>query len=475
MKVLFVTAESAPFAKTGGLGDVSAALPAALAAKRVGTRVIMPLYGSISEEWRSRMHFVKYIYVPLAWRNLYCGLFELKYKNIVYYFVDNEYYFKRSELYGLFDDGERFAFFSKAVVSLLPELGWEPNVLHCNDWQTALVPLYLKNSPLRDDIKTVFTIHNIEYQGRYARTLLEDVFDLPSYYYNRGTLEFNGDLNLMKGAIEISDAVTTVSPTYAAELEFGFYARGLEGVITSHRDKVTGILNGIDMDSLDPEVDPNLIENFGAESLEGKTANKLELQKLLGLIVSPDIPLVAMVSRLVEHKGMDLVEGALDSIMDMDLQFAVVGRGDWRFEQLFKSAQRSYAGRFAASIVYNEMLAMRVYAGADIFLMPSRSEPCGLSQMIAMRYGTVPVVRETGGLKDTVKPYDPETGEGNGFTFPRINCHDMVESLGKAVRLYRDDRSTWRSLQKRGMSADFGWASSAQQYLSIYRTITGVK
>ncbi len=476
MKVLFVTSESAPFAKTGGLGDVSAALPAALAAKRVAVRVMMPLYGSIAESWRSKMRFVKYTYVSLGWRNVYCGLFELKHQDVTYYFLDNEYYFRRDDLYGHFDDGERFAFFSKAVVSMLPELGWVPDVLHCNDWQTALIPLYLREfPPLQPVPGTIFTIHNIEYQGRYSADLLGDLFGLPESYFNGGTLEFNGGLNLMKGAIELSDAVTTVSPTYARELQYSFYAMGLEGVISAQRDKTHGILNGIDMTVYNPETDDNLACPYSAEKPEGKRANKLELQKILGLRVNPGIPIVGIISRLVPHKGIDLVEQALDAIMDLDLQFAVIGRGDWRFEELFRRMQRTYPGRFSSSIMYNESLAMQVYAGSDILLMPSRAEPCGLSQMIAMRYGTVPVVRETGGLKDTVSAYKPESGAGRGFTFANYTAGDMLNALKQAVSLYDRDAGAWNALSVHDMGIDFSWKASAQQYLTLYRDVSGAR
>ena len=480
MKVLFVTSEAEPFAKTGGLGDVLAALPAALASKRVSTRVIMPLYGSISDSWRREMKFLKYVYVPLAWRNIYCGLFELKKDGVVWYFVDNEYYFKRGEIYGSFDDGERFAFFSRAVSMLLPELpGWTPDVVHCNDWQTALVPIYMRRlyggNPVYDAMKVIFTIHNVEYQGRYGRDTLTNVFGLSDSLFSCGTLEYMGGVNLMKGAIELSDRVTTVSPTYAGELQYSYYAHGMEGVLSAEKEKLSGILNGIDTALFNPETDPNLSAGFSAGKLAGKAVCKAELQKLLGLIPEPDMPVIAMVTRLATHKGLDLVMSALDEIMDMEVQLAILGRGDWHYEQFFLNAQSMYRGRLSAQILYNAQLAMKMYAGADLFLMPSQAEPCGLSQMIAMRYGTIPVVRETGGLRDTVEPYDKETDSGSGFTFANYDKRDMVAALRRAADLYRDGRRKWTAMQKRVMSADLSWNESAKAYMALYRAMTGGK
>jgi starch synthase len=476
MKILYATSEAAPFAKVGGLGDVAGALPAAMAGSSYGVRVIMPLYGSIADEWRAQMKFIKYIYVPLAWRNLYCGLFELKKDGVTYNFVDNEFYFKRAEIYGHYDDGERYAFFSRAVAALLTELdGWIPDVVHCNDWQTALIPIYMRRLydgvPAIDAIRTVFTIHNIEYQGRFSPDILESVFGLPRSVFDGGTLEFMGGINLMKGAIEISDRVTTVSPTYALELQYSFYAHGLEGVIRSNIYKMTGILNGIDMDAYDPNTDKNLPATFSAENLKGKAKCKAELQKLLGLAQRPEVPLIVSVGRLVGHKGMDLVAGALDEMMDMDIQFALLGRGDWHYEHHFSITRHNYEGRLSASVLFNPSLAGSLYAGGDIFLMPSKAEPCGLSQMIAMRYGTVPVVRETGGLKDTVEPYNPETGEGLGFTFANYDRDDLLHAVRRAVDLYYSDKKSWNALMKRGMAGDFCWKDSAKAYKKLYKDI----
>jgi starch synthase len=479
LKVLFVTSEAVPFVKVGGLGDVAGSLPSALGRAGIETRVILPLYGSINPTWRSKMRFVKYIYVTLAWRNLYCGLFELKHEGVTYYFIDNEYYFRRGEIYGHFDDGERFAFFSRAVVDLLPELGFTPDVLHCNDWETALVPVYLREvkdtQPVYQAIKTVFSIHNIEYQGRFSRSILGDVFGLKDDLFLGGMLEFMGGLNLMKGAIELSDAVCTVSPTYADELQYSYYAHGLEGVLSEASGKFTGILNGIDMNLHNPADNPSLFAAYDSKNMDGKAAGKAELQQTLGLQKRDDIPLIGIVGRLVAHKGMDLVTDALEQIMNWNVQFVVLGRGDWHFEQAFAAAQSRYPGRLSANILYSADLATKIYAGADIFLMPSQAEPCGLSQMIAMRYGTVPVVRETGGLKDTVTAYNPAGDEGCGFTFANYNKDDMLHTLYQAVSLYQENQKAWRTLQNRGMTADFSWTRSAKLYAGLYRGMDTVK
>ncbi len=475
MKVLFVTSECSPFSKTGGLADVAASLPSAMST-RASVRVMMPLYKTIPEEWRARMKFVKYFYISLSWRHLYCGIFELKKDGITYYFIDNEYYFDREEIYGHFDDGERFAFFSKAVIDSLPELDWKPDIIHCNDWQTSLVPIYLRrlyaHLPFYNEMKSIITIHNIEYQGRYDRNLTGDIFALPDSLLYDDTLTFDGGISLLKGAIVCADAITTVSPTYAKELQYPYYAHGMQGVLQRNSDKLTGILNGIDMKLYNPMTDPNLLRNYGPDTIEDKAYNKLDLQKMLNLNQSEDIPVIGIVSRLVSHKGMDLVTHALDRIMDMPVQLVVLGRGDWHYEQVFLNARNNYRGRLSANLVINTCLAMKTYAGADIFLMPSQSEPCGLSQMMAMRYGTIPVVREAGGLRDTVFPYIHETGEGNGFTFSNYNADDMLYVLRQAVETYADKKA-WRALQHKCMTTDFGWGESASSYVSLYRKITG--
>ena len=478
MKILYAASEAVPFCKTGGLADVAGSLPAALAAQGADVAVVLPLYQKVKEKFSDQLHFECYDYVDLAWRHSYCGLFSMERDGVTWYFLDNEQYFRRPELYGYMDDGERFGFFSRAVVRMLPHLRFWPEVIHCNDWQTALVPVYMLEEryhvPELANTKTVFTIHNIEYQGRYGDQVLEDVIGLDRSYLNEGMLGYYKDVNLMKGAIMASNFVTTVSPTYAQELRLPFYAHGLAGVINEQSGKLQGILNGIDTQLYDPAATSGLAANFSARSLvKGKAECKLALQRAVGLEENADVPIIACISRLVGHKGFSLVTDALHEIMAMNVQMVVLGTGDWQYEAAFREAQVQYPGRFAAQITYSAPLSTAIYAGADLFLMPSVSEPCGLSQMIAMRYGTVPVVRETGGLKDTVTPYNKFEGTGRGFTFSDINAHDMVWVLREAVDLYFNNNKAWRGIQKEDMTADFSWNSSARQYLEIYQRILG--
>ena len=478
MKILFAASEVAPFIKTGGLADVAGSLPQALAAAGHEVKVILPLYEGIGQEWREQMTFLKYFNVTLAWRQVYCGVFQLEREGVTYWFIDNEYYFKRWQMYGHFDDCERFAYFSRAIIETPGQLDWAPDIIHCNDWQTALVPVYLLEEKYRipqlGGARTVFTIHNIEYQGRYGDQVLQDVIGLDKSYFNEGMLAFHGDVNLMKGAIMASNFVTTVSPTYAQELRTPFYAHGLDGVINQQSFKLEGILNGIDTALYDPATHTGLAANFTAKApVKGKAACKQALQQAVGLQERPDVPIIACISRLVGHKGFSLVTDALQDIMGMDVQMVVLGTGDWQYEEAFRHAQGQYPGRFAAQITYSAPLSIMIYAGADLFLMPSISEPCGLSQMIAMRFGTIPVVRETGGLKDTVTPYNKFEGTGRGFTFANISAGDMTWVLREAVDLYYNNKKAWRGLQKESMTADFSWAHSAQQYLDIYQRILG--
>lgn len=477
MKILFAASEVAPFIKTGGLADVAGSLPGALAQNGHDVHVILPLYEKIGTQWREQMTFLKNFTVPLSWRNAYCGVFELVRDGVTYWFLDNEYYFKRSDLYGHFDDGERFAFFSRAVLETPGQLSWAPDVIHCNDWQTALVPIYLLD--LRhhcaelQHAKTVYTIHNIEYQGRYSQGVLGDVFGLDDTYFNEHLLAYYGDVNLMKGAIYASDFVTTVSPTYADELHNPFYAHGLHGVIAENSFKMRGILNGIDTALYDPKTDPEIARSYSARYPQGKKTCKAALQTAVGLNADPDVPIIACVSRLVSHKGFDLVLDALHGIMAQNVQMVVLGTGEWKYEEAFRQAHAQYPGRFAACLLYSAPLSNMIYAGADLFLMPSVSEPCGLSQIIAMRYGTLPIVRETGGLKDTVTPYNRYEGTGTGFSFSNINSGDMLWVINNAIDLYHTDQTAWKLLMKNAMKADFGWSRSAGEYEEIYQQITG--
>ena len=477
MKILFATSEAVPFCKTGGLADVAGSLPQALAASGDKVEVILPLYQRVSDAWRNELSFVCNIEVPLGWRRVYCGLFRMEKDGVTWYFVDNEYYFKRDALYGHYDDGERFGFFSRAIVALLPSLEFLPEVIHCNDWQTALVPIYLKDECVRwpevRGIKTVFTIHNIEYQGRYGKETLEDLFGLAPGWFADGTVAMDGDVNLLKGALMVCDAITAVSPTYAQELRHAFFAHGMQSVIERNAGKLHGVLNGIDMARYDPSTGTGIPHKFSVKSMAGKAKNKAHLQEQMRLTANPDVPVIGIVSRLVSHKGLDLICQVFDQIMDLNCQFVVLGSGDWNYEQFFEQKRGQYDGRMGLYRGYNEGLANTIYAGADLLLMPSKSEPCGLAQMIAMRYGTVPIVRETGGLKDTVHPYEAWCGAGNGFTFADYNSGDMLYVIRQAVDLYYNNPTAFKQLRRTGMEEDFSWANSANSYNEIYRSICG--
>ena len=467
--------ESMELLKIVGLADVAGSLPQALAANGDRVSVILPLYERVKDKWGEQLHFEKWTFVRLAWRSVYCGLFSLERDGVTWYFVDNETYFRRSELYGYYDDGERFGFFSRAVTELLKSLPQKPDVVHCNDWQSALVPIYIRDEAVRDDfykgIRTVITVHNIEYQGRYGSRTVEDLFGLDHGWFDGGTIEFGGDVNLLKGAIVTADAVTAVSPTYAQELKYAYFAHGLENVMSMNARKLHGVLNGIDMQRYDPSRDKSLAAAYSPDDLAGKKTDKAALQRVLGLQERPDTPILAMVTRLVSHKGLDLVCETLDAFMGKDVQFVVLGKGDAKYETFFEYAKQRYGGRMAVYLGYSEQLAMQIYAGADLFLMPSKSEPCGLSQMIAMRYGAVPIVRETGGLKDTVHAYEAWNGQGNGFTFANYNAGDMCHVICEAIDLYHDNKGAYAMLQQRGMTADFSWTRSAQEYRNIYKSI----
>ena len=475
MNILYVTSEAVPFCKTGGLADVAGSLPQSLAANGDRVSVILPLYQSVADAWRDRLHFERYTYVRLAWRSLYCGLFSYEWQGVTWYFVDNEQYFKRPELYGYYDDGERFAFFCRAVTELLPLLPEKPDVVHCNDWQTALVPIYIHDEAVREEfyksVRTVITVHNIEYQGRYGRETVEDLFGLDAGWFTGGTLAFDGDVNLLKGAIVTADAVTAVSPTYAQELKYAYFAHGLESVMQMVEGKLHGVLNGIDMERYDPASDTNLTANYSLRRMAGKAKDKAALQRMMGLAERKDTPVVAMVSRLVSHKGLDLVCETLDYFMEKDMQLVVLGKGDGKYESFFSWAQAKYPGRVAVHLGYSESLAMQIYAGADLFLMPSKSEPCGLSQMIAMRYGAVPIVRSTGGLADTVRSCQVGQEDGTGYLFGDYDTGAMLSVIGQATGLYRGDRTGFDTVRYRGMTADFSWGRSAAAYRHIYENL----
>lgn len=470
MKVLFASSEAYPFAMSGGLADVAGALPKALRKRFVGCRIILPLYGTISEELRNKMSFVCSVTVPVSWRRQYCGVFEAHQDGVIYYFIDNQFYFKRDSLYGHYDDAERFAFFSRAVLEVLPHIGFKPDIIHCNDWQTALIPVYLdafyKGAEFYKDIKTVFTIHNIQYQGQYGGEILGDVLGLPEE--RRGIVEYGDCINFMKGAIQCADKVTTVSPTYANEILSPYYSHGLDGILKQFTYKTTGIVNGIDVDVYNPETDKLIYKNFSVEDISGKAVNKASLQKELGLPQNPDTPLIGIVTRLVKHKGIDLVKCVFEEIVNEDVQFAILGSGEWEFETFFYEMSKKYPEKVGLKLGFNPTLAHRIYAGADMFLMPSQSEPCGLAQMVALRYGTIPIVRETGGLNDTIK--DSHDGFGNGFTFKNYNAHDMKYTVMRALEGYKH-KDGWSILRERAMKCDNSWKTSANAYLGLYKEI----
>ena len=477
MKILYATSEAVPFCKTGGLADVAGSLPPALAEQGAEVAVVLPLYQRVKERFGSQLKFECYDYVNLAWRHSYCGLFSLEKDGVTWYFLDNEQYFLRPDLYGYIDDGERFGFFSRAIVRMLPHFKFWPDVINCNDWQTALVPIYLKDDGVREDrfrsIKTTLTIHNIEYQGRFGMQTLGDLFGLDYGWAEDGTIIMDRDVNLMKGAILCADAVNAVSPTYANELKMSYFAHRLENIMRRCEYKLSGVLNGIDMKLYDPATDQRITTNYSVDDLAGKDADKAELQRMMGLREEPHVPIVAIVSRLVSHKGLDLICEVLHDMMELPMQLVILGKGDRKYEEFFHWAAQQYHGRMAVRLDYNEALSMAIYAGADLFLMPSKSEPCGLSQMIAMRYGTVPIVRETGGLKDTVQPYEAWRDAGNGFTFANYSSSDMLHVIREAVYLYKDYPDAFSRLRKRAMKCDFSWARSAKEYLRIYANVTG--
>ncbi len=469
-KVLFVASEAAPYIRSGGLGDVAGALPKALQKLGVEVRVVIPLYADIPSRLKDTMRFVGYTYVPLAWRNQYCGVFEQTFDGVKYYFIDNEYYFKRSGLYGHFDDAERYAFFSKAVLELLMLVDFDPDVVHCNDWHTALVPVFLdlfyRQNKLFSNIKTVFTIHNIEFQGKYDSAIAADILGIPAPKLS--LVEYAGCTNYMKGGIESAAAITTVSPTYAEELTDPYFAYGLESIISARKYKLTGILNGIDIGEYDPMTDPALFKPFSADNLEGKLENKINLCKLVDLSTDPTKPLISMVTRLASQKGVDLLTAVAEDLLAADVQLVVLGTGDWKYETMLKDLEHRYKAKFSVIINFSRDIASKIYGGSDIFLMPSKFEPCGLSQMIAMRYGTVPVVRETGGLKDTVTAFNNDTKEGTGFSFYSYNAHDMLDAIWRAVDTFYNNKEDWKTLVANIMNKDFSWDKSAEQYIKLY-------
>jgi len=475
MKLVFVTAEADPFVKTGGLGEVMGSLPAFLHKQGVDVRVIMPKYSTIAEHFQKQMKHLAHFDVPVAWRQQFCGLDEMVYQGVHYYFIDNEYYFSRPGIYGEFDDAERFAFFSRAALeSLLHIPGFKPDIIHCQDWHTALIPLMLKEfysqEPLYYPIKTLFTIHNLKYQGVFSQEVLTDIVGLGMEYFTENTLEFHGAVNFMKAALIYADRITTVSPTYAEEIKNPYYGENLDGLLRKRTESLTGILNGIDYEVYNPLKDPYLVKP-SSDFAVAKQENKEHLQSVVGLPVGGNQPLLAMVSRLVDQKGVDLLVHVMEDILALDVQMVILGTGDQRYEEILSYFATKFPENLAVKLEFSDKIAHQIYGGADMLLMPSRFEPCGISQMIAMRYGTVPIVRETGGLKDTVIPYNELTGVGNGFNFSNYNAHELLFAVERAVKLYQEDKVVWETIRQNALKGDYSWDRSAEAYIKIYESL----
>ncbi|MBO8137595.1 MAG: glycogen synthase GlgA [Desulfotomaculum sp.] len=474
MKVLFAASEAGPFIKTGGLGDVIGSLPKELRKQGIDARVMIPKYKDIPDSFKEKMHFLKDINVSLGWRNQYCGYHLCIHNQVPFYFVDNEYYFKRNGIYGFEDDAERFAFFSRAVLEGLMHLNFAPDIIHCHDWHTGMISVFLKahyqNNSTYKKMRTIFTVHNLQYQGIFPREILRDILSLDESYFNINGIKFYGQVNYLKGGLMFSDLITTVSSTYAKEIQTTFFGEGLDGVLSYRNNVLYGILNGIDYQQYNPENDIYIYQTFNKNLILEKQKNKEHLQRFLCLPVDNKKPIIAIISRLVSQKGLDLIAHILDEIMDLDLQLVILGTGDPKYEQLFINASKKYPGKISANITFDNILAHKIYAGADMFLMPSLFEPCGLGQLIAMRYGCVPIVRETGGLKDTVESYNKITGKGNGFSFTNYNAHDLLYTIKRAVKYY-SNQNTWEKIVKQAMSMDYSWKASALKYKALYEKL----
>ena len=476
MKILFATSECMPFVKTGGIADVMGALPREILKAGEDVRVILPLYKAIGAEWREKMQHMLYFYINLGWRRQYVGIETMVYGGVTFYFVDNEQYFGRDYIYGMGgDEGERFAYFCRAVMEALPKIDFIPDVLHCNDWQTGLIPvlhkLQYKHLELFANMRTVYTIHNLQYQGLFPIDTIEDLLYLGNLAYTSDALEFYGMCSCMKGGIVFADEITTVSPTYSQEIQTAYYGERLDGLLRTRVDHLCGILNGIDTEEFDPEKDPLLTQNYTPDTYDKKVENKLALQRELGLTVDANVPMIAMITRLAGQKGLDLVECVLPEIMNTGAQLVILGMGESRYVDLFSWAQWKYPLQVSANFQMNNALAHKIYAAADLFLMPSLFEPCGLSQLISLRYGTLPITRETGGLRDTVLAYNEYTGDGNGFTFLYYNAHDMLHVIENAVRMFHEQRELFNSLAIRAMKGQYGWDQSAKKYIELYEKL----
>jgi len=479
MKVLFASSEAAPFIKTGGLGDVAGSLPSTLCEKGVDARVIMPLYKSIPQHFKDQMRYITNIYVDIAWRKQYVGIFELNYNNTIFYFIDNEYYFGGDKPYDFIHlDCEKFIFFSKAAISVLPTIDFRPDVINCNDWQTAAIPIYLDtflNNPFYRGIKTVMTIHNLKFQGRWDFQGIKDAMGIDDYYFTPDKLEFYNDANLLKGGMVYADMITTVSDTYANEITTPYFGEGLDSLLCARKNSLRGIVNGISYTDWDPSKDSMIYKNYTKRTVvSGKKENKKQLQQELGLPVDENKMMIGVVSRLTDQKGFDLVAYKLEELCQSGAQIVVLGTGEEKYENLFRHYAWKYPENFSAQIYFSNEMSHKIYAASDAFLMPSLFEPCGLSQLISLRYGTVPIVRETGGLKDTVAPYNEYTGEGTGFSFANYNADEMLGCIYYSMKIYYDRSDEWKKLVQNGMSADFSWNVSADKYINMYRELTGI-
>ena len=474
MKVLFAASEAHPFIKTGGLGDVMGALPKSLVKLGVDVRVVIPKYKGIKEELKQKLQFIKWFTVSVGWRNQYCGVFQYQYKGVIYYFIDNEYYFNRDGLYGYFDDGERFAFFNRAVLEFIKEVDWQPDLINCNDWQTGMVPVLLnleyKGDEFYSKIKTVFSIHNLLFKGSFSPKVLPELFGYDYMPLVNGSVELDGAVSFLKGGLNYCDQITTVSNTYAEEIKTQQYGEGLDGFLRSKGHYLMGIVNGIDYEEFNPQDDKLIFKNFNINSIDSKVENKLELQKELGLPQKKDAPMIGLISRLTHQKGCDLIVNMIDRLLQRDIQLVILGTGDYWYEETFKNLQYRYPDKVSANIKFDNTLAHKIYAATDMFLMPSLFEPCGLGQLIALRYGSIPIVRETGGLKDTISPYNQYNGVGNGFGFKNFNSNELMQIIEYALTIY-NDKNAWNNMIRQAMNSDNSWEKSAMQYKWLYEGV----
>lgn len=476
MKILIAASESHPFIKTGGLGDVIGALPKDLKDLGVDVRVVIPNYRDIKKEIKDNLKFIKEFTVKVSWRNQYCGILEYEYKGVTYYLIDNEYYFKRDGLYGYYDDGEKFAFFNRAVLEFIKEIDWKPDVIHCNDWQTGMIPVLYKVEYSKDsfykNIKTIISIHNLFFQGTFSPEILPELFGYDYELFNNGSIELHGGVSFLKGAINYSDKITTVSKTYAEEIKTPEYGEKLDGLLRYRNNVLKGIVNGIDYEEYNPETDKYIFKNYSISSIERKKENKEYLQKKLGLKVDKDILMIGMVSRLTHQKGCDLITNMMEGLLKENVQVVILGTGDYMYEESFKYFQDKYKDKVSANIKFDNAFAHEIYAASDMFLMPSLFEPCGLGQLIALRYGALPIVRETGGLKDTVTPYNEYTGEGNGFSFKNYSYIELKDTIDKALKVYKN-KKIWQRLIVQSMNSDNSWKKSAMEYKNMYEELIG--